>query len=629
MTIAVIKTPTQTVMIAQSGPVPGINGLYVFFREKETVFHWGEARDLSITPGDFGSYSADICADDGTVLRTYTLPHHWFYTRWVDKPVMPTIKNSVKSLYDQGYLAPFGTLFGKPAPRAGGYIYTGPMSLGGITPYMPTTGERADIGFDMEPVARYLATGLNPEDVIAVAMGTLALPIHIMDDRTYGPFDLDKDFQANTSFRHEGSTPLNTEPEDDPVSYDIGHMPNAAYEAALLTEEEIFLEAVQYMATTADEATSFYQRYPGDNNTFNVMDLGQGRAMAWQFRANAMAQKATEFFEALYAKQGKVWPSYLLHSTVFRNILDKNLGFLTTQYQQDPAIQTFRMFPSEAGPAPWQDDMELIVFGMIAYWWPQKWGSFYLWKLGSGMPRVDGAHGWPEACPGTYRLILGPGFVMDQDTTQPRKLQASQFFPTWKSAWDNFAANSKYGMTDAQLATLASDPMGGGQWQMWDPIAAHYVLAWLSIAVWIDKQKIPGLDISGAWPGLQVAWQKQMNFAKARLTIQGWSIPFRVAYDAMLPAPTGLANFPPTNQPPAGEPPMSNDIVSQIAAAVAQIKTDVAADIAAAHARIQAVIAAAQGNAVDPAALAAPLADLQALHATLTADTAALPTATS
>lgn len=76
---------------------------------------------------------------------------------------------------------------------------------------------------------------------------------------------------------------------------------------------------------------------------------------------------------------------------------------------------------------------------------------------------------------------------------------------------------------------------------------------------------------------------------------------------------------------------MADDPLSPLAAAVAEVKADVAAEIAAIHARIVAIIAAATGSgtSVDPAELQAQVDALGALHTTLTADTAALPTATS
>lgn len=63
---------------------------------------------------------------------------------------------------------------------------------------------------------------------------------------------------------------------------------------------------------------------------------------------------------------------------------------------------------------------------------------------------------------------------------------------------------------------------------------------------------------------------------------------------------------------------------------VATLKADVAAEIKAVHDRISAIVAAAQGGTViDPAELQAQVDALNALHQTLTADTAALPAATS
>jgi hypothetical protein len=64
--------------------------------------------------------------------------------------------------------------------------------------------------------------------------------------------------------------------------------------------------------------------------------------------------------------------------------------------------------------------------------------------------------------------------------------------------------------------------------------------------------------------------------------------------------------------------------------AVAEIKADVATEIKAIHDRITAIIAAANGaTVIDPAELQASVDALSALHTTLTADTAALPTATN
>ncbi len=129
---------------------PTIPSYYVEFRnDGRVVFHLGALGDLSgraatAKPYHLGPHHVKI--ENGTaILFDKDIPAHWWNAEWTYRPGPLAIKNPPAQLVAANRMF----LFGDTGCKVGGvanYSFKGPMDSAGITKYMPTTGERPDIG---------------------------------------------------------------------------------------------------------------------------------------------------------------------------------------------------------------------------------------------------------------------------------------------------------------------------------------------------------------------------------------------------------------------------------------------------------------------------------------------------
>jgi hypothetical protein len=589
----------------------GKRGVSIYYRKNSIAVRNGDTDDRSIVPAHLAPYTARIFKD-GALIATVKVPTHWWRAGWKYPLTDPyKIVRTPADLERMGFVIPHRQLTSlKPIVLPRTYEV---MSTGWLDPNMGGTGEREDLGEENEPASNWLQGG-SPEPMFVISEGIQSFPIFVMDHKTGKPVNMIDRPLASTYYNQPqdyiGDLPLPACPN----GLDDAHNPEPAFLSFMATDNIDYLEILQHATTIQMLFTNFYQT--GMGLTYYCMDIGQTRGVAMRLRDLAKTYKATKHAEDI----GIFEPSYLLPSSYWKAILDNQLKFVTHYFMNDPAIQTFRFWPSEAGPPPWQQDKQNEVLPVLTLYCPE-WLDFMCWSVGGNMlPRIDGVSGWPSRYPTPYRINLG-GTFFDDMATWPLTLKIDDFFRNWSELWTFDAhrlANGGENMTAPQIEDLRLNP-NDGPLSNWDPFAAGITRNAAASLMWLDKNVYKG-EITRRLPTLPQAYANIHKKVVDWFVTNNKPIPARISVDASVVIDT----IPPVTQPPTENPPMPNAL-SPLAAAVHAITTvkdgavHVISDLVA---RIQAMIAAAQnsGTQVDPA-------ELQALVDELTADKDALATA--
>jgi hypothetical protein len=292
------------------------------------------------------------------------------------------------------------------------------MGTASVTPYMPQTGERWDIGLVTEPQAQYICTEqaapLAQLRADAEAGGTC--PWHMRDENTNAPLNLRTYANATCYWDSRVGNPwLAT--TDNPITLDAAHMPALAYLPYMLTGDPYHLEDLQFMANWCWLSAPPAYR-PG---------IGQSRAFAWHMRSLAQCARVTPASV----------PSWLLPQSYWAGFLEDNRIFLEGAYvdSADPVRAIFRStgdMPNgrDEGPSapggcwidPWQEEFLAAVVGWIIKMGFTNWQTCFDWKIGSTVARTGTTSGWIRAWATPYRVIL-------------RASTTSPVVQTWADAW--------------------------------------------------------------------------------------------------------------------------------------------------------------------------------------------------
>ncbi len=355
---------------------------------------WGQT-----PPADLDAYRVTIIRGDKTVLVADVPRHFWFARwRWQTAPRPVTVK--VVGLIANGMLPRYDNRVNAGTARPTQSRSYQVMGLAGVNHYMPTTGERNDIGPVTEPQAEFICTGRDTAlaSVLAQAEAAGTIPWHFRDEKTGAPLDTIRYANA-TLYGPNIGDPFIARAKSD-ITIDSAHQPALAYLPFLLTGDPYHLETLQFQVT------------------FNILEgppnsryrIGQVRAHAWSIRTLAQAAKATP----------DQTPQWLLPRSYFRELLNRQRDWLTHTFVESPEVirTVFRTTAQtmgdrnegtmEAGTyiAPWEDEFQAVIFGWVVQMGFTDWQPIFRWKIGSTIARTDGLSGWVRARPVLYRQIL-------------------------------------------------------------------------------------------------------------------------------------------------------------------------------------------------------------------------------
>lgn len=462
---------------------PAIPSYYVGFRpDGRIVFHLGALGDLSKAhaqpePYHMGPHHVKIERGSSVVFEA-DIPAHWWNAEWTYRPTPISIKRTPAQIVAANRMFAYGNT-GVNA-RQNDYVFKGPMDSAGIAVYMPTTGERPEIGLITDPSAYYMLGG-KPGPMLAWAQAAGSCPMHFRDEKTGKPIDLLKYPGANSYSAEKQGSPWLLPGLVDPkaTAYRVfgggwqpqqAHYYEMSYLAHVATLDPGFLEDLQYSANFTVLGDGYMSGQRGIATIY-----GEYRGIAWAFRNLFMAHAATQDAEA-----AGTLPITCHPSNYWKLLLNNQLAYYK-KYMADPANQTFNLVSGPQMFGPWQVDYMLtaLAFGVLTG--HSDWTPLYLWALKNAIDRTSGKSGYPPGYGGAYYM---PG---DQ--------------PDWKTSWLKGipTLGGAEPPTAAQIATLNADPLNGGKAM----VGGEYLMttrAALVMASQLDKKGLA--NVRATYPDL-------------------------------------------------------------------------------------------------------------------------------
>jgi hypothetical protein len=463
---------------------PQIPSYFVGFRDDgRIVFHLGALGDLAKpnarpTPYHLGAHHVKI-ESGSTVLFDQDIPGHWWNAQWTFRPAPIAIKRSPAEIVAANRMFLFGDV-GARSRSSANYIFKGPMDSAGMTIYMPTTGERPDIGLITDPSAQFML-GEKPGPMLAWAQAAGSCPMHFRDEKTAKPINLIQ-YPATNSYSgpQQGGPWLLRGPMVkaqngtewptwgggwDPQQ---AHYTEMSYLAYCATLDAGFLEDLQYSGNFTVLCDGYVSAQRGIATV-----SGEYRGIAWAFRNLFMAHAATQDAEA-----GGTLPASCHPSSYWKKLLDNQLAY-HSKSMADPANQIFRLV--SGGDSPWQWDYMLMALAFGVLTGHSNWASLYLWALKNAIDRTSGKSGFPPGYGTPYRLGTDPA--------------------GWAAAFKGLMTNPEVKMPQAQYDALIADPLNGGKAM----VGGEYLMttrAVLIMAAYLEKKGL--VNVRAIYPELDI-----------------------------------------------------------------------------------------------------------------------------
>jgi hypothetical protein len=458
--------------------------LTVFFRPDlnsdrvEVVVELG--RLFSATPANLGAYAVAIYRDT-QLLATLNVPAHYWFSRWRWQSAPRPVVANVDTLISQGLLPPYSRAAEVLSITAQAYSI---MGLAGVTAYMPTTGERPDIGMLTESQAQFVRTSDQNALATLRAQGEAAgtVPWHMRDENTGAPIDF-RTYPRATWYSASTGSPYIATPST-PIAVDSAHQPALAYLPYLLTGDPYHLEDLQFQATWNWGSLPPAYR----------PSIPQTRSFAWSLRTLAQCARMTPATTPAWLLPRSCWLDQL---TVHRQYFEANFvnGF-------DPVSSIFRSTSNiatarEEGPTapggtwvdPWQDEFLASIMGWMIVMGFTDWRMAFDWKIGSTIARTSGAYGWVRAHAVPYRMIL-------------RQTSTSPIVQSWAEAWQ---------LTKDITGAIVTDP------ETWYPSDMTYLTYARGALVFAVRFGTPGATGCLSWANAQLVNRSWNTAHKWRL----------------------------------------------------------------------------------------------------------------
>ncbi|HET7086100.1 MAG TPA: hypothetical protein VFI23_15095 [Rhizomicrobium sp.] len=399
----------------------------------EVVFESGRLWGGAGEPRPLNKYRARIFRGSTSLASVDVPPHYWFARwRWQSKP--RPIRANPAQLMDQ-WLVP--RLSEQLRPRSDTFrpieIFA-PMGVANLLPYMPSSGERPEIGLLTEYQAQYLCNGNDTALNILLAQAEAAgtFPWIMRDEKTNGPLDT-LAYPRVTTYQQGGDPFIRT--INQAVTADAAHQPALTYVPYLLTGDPYYLEQLQFQASFNVVWRPWAARYR----------TTQIRGEAWSLRTWAQAARITP---------AQV-PKWLLPQSHWQKLLDSYLAAYLKNFVANPEAPYAIFRTTEQGFGdnrggllagtygyPWQDEMLTAVIGWTVLMGHSSWRPVFEWKIGSTIARTNGQTGWLRADCTTYNIVL-------------RTSPDAPWVKSWKEAWDLTAAAFKLTVSDPDRLDLS------------------------------------------------------------------------------------------------------------------------------------------------------------------------------
>lgn len=454
--------------------------------------------------------------------KTYDVPKHWWQGEWTHRPNPIRVIRSPAQIVAANRMFPVGNIgipIGAQPKRLRPYLL---MGAAWITVYMPTTGERPDIGL-MTDASAYAMMGADPSQCIDAAQAAGSCVMHFQDEHTGKPIDLRIYSRANVYSQAErmGSPwfpagPLEVDSAGNTWPTGGGgwvpqqaHYCEMSYMAHQLTGDMGFLRDLQFSANhnlLCDTTVTSLRNLPTPS--------GELRGLAWAARNLFMAHTATKD-----AEDAGTLPANCLESDYWAWLLENT----RTWYEPiafKPSNDVFRMLAGEIRFGPWQYDYLLLALAFGILTGHKKFIPLYLRILGNLVGRLNPASGYP---PG-----YGTGYYFDIVDYDGKLLPSwgAMFDDFYKREQDNVATAAGHGedyhpyITPAQYAALKIDPLNNyvamnGAEYMFNTRGAAACAVYLD-KLFKDSGGTDGCNVSAAYPNIRACYDLTDKMVRKR-----------------------------------------------------------------------------------------------------------------
>lgn len=455
-----------------------------------------------------GPHHIDLFDASGAAVLHADLRAHYWNSRVPLRSKPITIARSPAELVAAGLMFPFGDP-GVPVTPCANYQYWGAFSAAyaGITVYMPTTGERPDIGLVTDPEGEFMRTG-RAGPMLAWAQCGTDFPWFFYDEKAANFLDLTVFPQADCFDLpgYQSDNPYCWKGPRDPKSGypmfgggmqpQLAHQATLAYIAGAATKDLTFLSVVQAEAQFAIISSEEASKPDG------IVIHGEWRGTAWGHGHLFKAIRLTQDFESR-----SPLPPRFRSSAYFLELNKSTLKYWSAQMTTDVAIASGVCM--EAGATvvgPWQQNYWLMVlaFGMLTG--RIEWLPFYLQMLKFTVDMYSGITGFPPGYGTPYYIDLrdDAGVAISDGKTLFANFLLNEL-RNQKTAADQGASYDPQ-VTQAQFNALMKDPLNGGVAM----VGSDYNQSGRAVMVAADYLDRNGPDwirgkIRGGRPGFDVA----------------------------------------------------------------------------------------------------------------------------
>jgi hypothetical protein len=366
--------------------------------------------DKTWTPGIKVNYDVNLELNGQSVFTKTGMDHYhhsrWHQYVWWDAARQPAVNVKLNTAYliatkavpnyDTSFAPGEGQLNSLAQSINGGNI--GPMTIGPVTAYMPTTGGRNDIGaLPSWSVMWLLSMDKRAWNVMmAAADGAGSWSIHYRDEKTGRPVrtdnDANKEMTTHFNLRDRGPLPVPRFVNDDlghswtPYTDDTAHQPSLDYLPYLVTGDYYYLEELQFWAASNPLGTD-------PNNS------GHGKGLVRWLQLRGQAWSLRTLGQVAY-----ITPDADPMKDYFVKQLGNNLDFYNQTYVVgNPNKLGLYDGSGEGafqinGTAPWQDDFFTWSFSNLVELGFTKAAPILNWKAKFVTGRMtDPGFCWIEA----------------------------------------------------------------------------------------------------------------------------------------------------------------------------------------------------------------------------------------
>jgi hypothetical protein len=377
-------------------------------------------------------YDIALTLDDQPVLQVQDLSHYawavWHREIYADRMAPPRIVPDTRRLMALGAVPRYAQV--SPDPAAVDRLHelakngAEPLGFGSVTPYMPMTGGRPDIGPLPTWAVFYLLdpSRENHETLFANADVAGSVPWHARDLRTGGPINIDEHPKVWLDGRSQavpGVLDRKFYWLDTKWQPDDAHQPSLTYLPYLLSGSRFYRDELAMQAGYVLLAID--PHYRGDSD--GIVLGSQIRAVAWDLRTLGQA--------AYILPAGR-------EQAYFQAKLEGNLKEILRRYvhghELDAAGELEGYVPGpyavETAVPPWQEDYLAMVLGSLDSMGFTDARPVLSWMTNFVAGRfLNGQRGYPPIYGTPYFL-----FVADPSSRAPLNTWAEAFIETFPPA---------------------------------------------------------------------------------------------------------------------------------------------------------------------------------------------------